>query len=248
MPTITIRVDEQTKNDLEALARGRGLSVSDVLRIAVDTELGRETDGTIDVAPLSMSAVDRRSLSLLHRIHAHLMNPNAKGLEHDAEHELERAHVLESGFASEYSTEFAVIDHEFSRSESTLVMDILDMFTIIKTGLEAPENQPIDEEVRSMLDFRGFDRNDPRESRMLDYAQFLIADGRWTALEPVFSPESDRGNSHMPSLDLYRRLLHAFTPIRAELGRRRGIKGWVLTGDDLRTLAAAAIHPSHRSQ
>ncbi|MBD8104734.1 YfbU family protein [Plantibacter sp. CFBP 8775] len=247
MPTVTIRVDQRTKDDLEALASGRNQTISDVVRPALDALLGRETRTAPDLAPVSLSAFERRQLALTHRILA-ILNGGVEEFATDADEELARAHVLEEGYTAEYSREFAGIYPELSRAESKLVMDILDMFSLIKAGLRAPENQPVDDEVAARLRFRGFDRNDPRESRLLDYARYLIADGRWVELADVFSSENDNGNSHMPFLDAFQRMLRAFVPIRESLRSGRGERAWVLSNDDLRQLAVAATHPSQRGE
>lgn len=199
----------------------------------------------MDLSPVSLSAVDRRQLALTHRILA-LLKGHQDPSGEDADDEIAHAIVLEEGYAGEYHTEFAGISPELTRADSKLVMDILDMFSLIQAGLRAPENQPIDDDDQLMLTFRGFDRNDPRESRLLDYARHLIADERWVELAHVFGPENDRGNSHMPLLDSFQRMLRTFGPIRDGLSARRGGVRWQLDRGDLHALAVAATHPSRR--
>ena len=41
MATITLRVEDQVKDDLEALARSRGITVTDLLRPLVEEAAGR---------------------------------------------------------------------------------------------------------------------------------------------------------------------------------------------------------------
>ncbi|RAS64790.1 YfbU-like protein [Lentzea atacamensis] len=64
---------------------------------------------------------------------------------------------------------------------------------------------------------------DPRESRLLGYAQHLVGTERWETLAPHFAKENERGNSHMPRLALYQRMLAAYRSVvrrkqKAEFG------------------------------
>src|SRR5260370_40972808 len=67
MPTITLRVDDQTKDDLDALARSRGTTITDLLRPLVDELTGRATERP-GAHPVHLSPVERRILSLPHEI------------------------------------------------------------------------------------------------------------------------------------------------------------------------------------
>ena len=45
MATVTLRVDDRTKEDLDALARSRGTTITDLLRPLIDELTGRATRG-----------------------------------------------------------------------------------------------------------------------------------------------------------------------------------------------------------
>src|SRR5260370_22467807 len=67
MPTIPLRVDDQTKDDLDALARSRDTTITDLLRPLVDELTGRATERP-GAYPVHLSPVERRILSLQHEI------------------------------------------------------------------------------------------------------------------------------------------------------------------------------------
>lgn len=89
------------------------------------------------------------------------------------------------------------------------------MFRHLKNGLErlSPEDRAaLDDTAQHALTFRGFDFNDTREGRLATYAKYFIEDERWEELAVHFDAEHERGNSHMPYLVTYQRMLSAFTP------------------------------------
>ena len=67
MATITLRVEDQVKDDLDALARSRGITVTDLLRPLVEEVAGRPAGESRSVHPAHLTAVERRTMSLLHR-------------------------------------------------------------------------------------------------------------------------------------------------------------------------------------
>ena len=141
--------------------------------------------------------------------------------------------------------EFYAMEPELSRRDCGLVMDLLDMFRILKYSVEQNPGVLSDNEVRA-LTFRGFDLNDEFEGRLLGYARWLVSEeDRWHEQSDTFSELNDRGNSHMPWLAAYQRMLKVYEPIwRGVL--RRGGRSFLLDIDELREVAAAATHPSHR--
>jgi hypothetical protein len=131
MPTITLRLDDATKEELEALARSRGQSLSDLIRSALDGLLMRNKDeDRLDITPRSLTAVERQQLALLHRILARVVGDD-NDVDGDKAYQLERAQVLEEGFVGEYSMEFCGISPELSARDSKFVVDVLDLFRIV---------------------------------------------------------------------------------------------------------------------
>jgi len=253
MATITLRVEDQVRDQLQDLADGRGISLSDLLREQID-ELFDRNDRAGEgprrrIVPESMSPVDRRQLELLHRILARLVEEKTEDerLEHDGDtaYQLDRAEALAEGWAKEYDMEFYSTQPELTRRDCGLVMDLLDMFRMLKLSIEDSKGGLSDETVHR-LTFHGFDLNDDYESRLLAYARFLVSDDRWTEQAEVFSSAHDRGNSHAPLLGAYRRMLEAYEPLWRN-SARKGLHRRLST-KDLEEIAAAAVHPNRRRQ
>ena len=239
MATVTIRMDDEKRVALERLAEKRGATVSDLLRVAIDGLLARDV-------PHSLDAVTRRSLALSHEILAHL-DPDP-----DAQRDHRRKiRVLSKGFTSEYPLEFYSIDTEFPPTDGPLVMDILDMFTVLEAAVGRLDADAVAElgDGADLLEFRGFDYQQPRESRLADFAEHLIDDERWTSLAHRFgdrSGEPECPNSHMPMLELYQRMLVAYRKIisaRTTSGGIRGFEAYRFDLQDLKTMVAATRHP-----
>lgn len=251
MATITLRVDDAVRDQLQAVAEGRGVSVSDVLRTLIDGLFDR-TDRESrrrPVVPESMTAVDRKQLAMLHKILARLVEEQVDddrlGEEGDTRYQLDRAQALEKGWTSEYDMEFYALEPELPRRDCGLVMDILDMFRVLKVSIAKVGDQLSKEDV-SMLTFHGFDLSDDVEGPILGYARWLVSDGeRWQEQAHVFSSDNDWGNSHMTCLPAYRRMLTVYEPIWRRVVSRHE-RGAHLTIEELRKVAAAAVHPSHR--
>jgi uncharacterized protein YfbU (UPF0304 family) len=250
MATVTLRVDDTIRNRLDTIARGRGTTVSELLRSAIDDLLGESKEWSAKHVPQSLTVVERQMLALQHRILARLVGDDGNLEDGDTAHQFDRAAVLESGFSQEYWVEFARIEPELSKAECGLVMDILDMFTALHLSVSILDEHAIPERLRPLLEFSGFDLNDPLEGSMLAYARYLIGQDKWTTLAEVFSEDNDRGNSHAAFLGSYRRMLEAFTPIWREIIHERRPRAdaprYVLTADELIRVATAAIHPERR--
>lgn len=172
-------------------------------------------------APRSMSLIQRRTLALLHEILALLKDDEDNSAYHHR-----RIQVLQNGFTAEYGNEFTAVGPELTPSDCSLVWDILGMFSVLEssvTRLSPDEVAELGEDGGHALSFRGFDGNDARESRMLDYVQHLIDTRRWTNLADHLRDAQERGNSHMPMLAAYLRMPRAFKPIwESKLGRGTG--------------------------
>ena len=85
---------------------------------------------------------------------------------------------------------------------------------------------------------------------MLAYARHLLAGGRWTDLAEFFDDRQEGGNSHMPMLNTYRRMLDIFQPIRERMIRdlQRGIDGFALSEAELTEIVHAWYHPDRRAR
>jgi uncharacterized protein YfbU (UPF0304 family) len=253
MATITLRVDDPVRDQLQAMAESRGVSVSDLVRSVIDGLFDRDDrdEPRRHVVPESMTAVDRKQLALLHKILARLVEDRTDddrlGEDGDTSYQLDRAEVLEEGWTKEYDLEFYVMQPELSRRDCGLVMDLLDMFRVLKVSAEKVADELSADDL-GLLEFRGFDVNDAVERRLRAYARWLVSDGeRWQEQAEVFSQDNDRGNSGSPRLGSYRRMLEAYEPIWSGIVHRRGRRDYLLTADELRQVAEAAAHPSNRT-
>ena len=242
MPTITLRVDDQTKDDLDALARSRGTTITDLLRPLVDELTGRATERP-GAHPVHLSPVERRILSLQHEILGKL-DPDLE------QHHRLRSEVLDAGYAAEYAEEFAGVEPGLTARDCELVQDILDMFRILKASTDSlgpAAVASLGKHAGMFLAFHGFDANDPVEGRMLGYARYLLETDRWTDLAAYFD-QNDGGNSHRRTLPTYRRMLEVYEPLfkaKAE-GRGFGPDQYLFSADELAAVARAAIHPDNR--
>jgi uncharacterized protein YfbU (UPF0304 family) len=181
MASITVRISDETRDALQTKADKERQTLSDFIRDRLQDAVFdfREADRAKGLEAESMSAIDRHTLSLLHRILGRVLPENANDVDGDTAYQLERAKVLESGFTKEYATEFAGLYPELSTRQCEFVMDVLDMFRIALYSLnELRENDvEVGDQLRHTLEFRGFDHNDRLEGQMSDYVRFLIDQG-----------------------------------------------------------------------
>jgi uncharacterized protein YfbU (UPF0304 family) len=240
MATITIRLDDVARNEIEAYAEAHGLSVSKVLRTAIDRFLGRDVEMDRTDVPATINMTNRKVLAMLHELLTRV-----PGDDDDADYHHKMVEALDNGYAGEYANVFAAVQPELSRMECELVWDILDMFRVVKASvakLGKSERESLGEPADLALEFAGFDLNDSLEGRMLFYVRYLIRTERWEELAPYFDAKHDRGNSHHPTLPSYTRMLGVYKPIFSEHLRRRGASGMYLDANELRQIAAAWPH------
>lgn len=254
MGAINVRVDDLVHERLRDLADAEGISLSDfirdLLRDAVIPISERSEDHGDQEAPESFSVRDRIVLSLLHRILARVLPEDANGSEGDAQDQLERAEVLESGFAGDYWREVAGFETELSRKDSRRVVEILEMHRIITFSIRhlAKDGSPVDETLERRLRFQGFDHNNALEGHMARYVRFLMRDGEhWTELLPQIKA-SDNGNSHMQMLEIYERMLTEYRRIMDSRSKRFRPDDYLLSADELARLSEARVHPSNRGR
>ena len=253
MATITLRLDDEVRDQLEALADTRGQTLSEVIRAALDSLLDRDRGTDYGQTPASLTPVERRQLALLHRILASLVPEDDDGEDGDPQYQFDRAHALEAGWVTEYDMEFVSIEPELSRQDCRLAMDVLDMFRFLQGSvarLNEAEVQGLGKHATHALTFQGFDENDARESRLLYYARHLIEQGEWPMLADIFDNKHDHGNSHAPLLASYLRMLAVFTPLWREVladpSQFLRPESHLLTPEQIKRVLDARIHPSRR--
>jgi uncharacterized protein YfbU (UPF0304 family) len=250
MAQLNIRLDDHSRDLLDALARARGLTTSDLVRELIAQALGRGGDADRpreETAPRSLSAVQRRRLALQHETLALL---TADEQEDDggweSQYHRQMVEVLNAGYVAEYYRTFQMIEPEFTDRESGLVHDILEMFDQIEWSLGEldTEDRAALGDVTYDLSFRGFDFNDSRESRLASYARFLIKDGRWERMAEHFDARREHGNSHMPMLATYQRMLSVFKPLwEKKIKAFGGAHDYRLTLAELQEIRAARPYP-----
>jgi uncharacterized protein YfbU (UPF0304 family) len=126
-------------------------------------------------------------------------------------------------------------------------MDILDMFRTIGDSIArlAHDGTPLDPELTEDLRYRGFDHNRLLEAQMVMYVRYLVENDRW-AERKDFVLGAESGNSHMPTLELYLRMLAEYRRLIDSRPRLPG-SAYLLSADELRAIAAEIIHPSNRA-
>jgi len=250
MAVLNVRVDDHVRDQLKEMADTEGVTLSeyvrDLLLAAVVPVYEAERKHGDEPAPESLRTIDRQTLSLLHRILARVLPPNANDVDGDLNYQLERAEILEQGFAGEYWMEVAGFRTELSKRDCDRVSDILEMFRIITFSIDQlqQDSAPVDKDLAFRLQFRGFDHNDALEGHMADYVKNQMKDDRWSELKPQIK-RNDDGNSHSLMLDTYMRMLAEYRRIMDS--RKRGFdRQYLLTLDELQQIADARVHPSNR--
>ncbi|MGQ4574952.1 YfbU family protein [Dermabacteraceae bacterium P7006] len=243
MATVTIRLEDELKKDLEAVAAGRNQNISELVRELIEDFLSPgEVDrpGTV-LAPKTLTAYERQLLATLHRILARVVDDD--NLEDgDKEYQLRQAKILESGFTGLYGQEFIGISPELSQADCTLVMDILDMFRMIDTGLKALEEkgETLDIDNKFMLTFDGFDFEIEREAAMADFVKYLVEDGRWT--EHAAMIKETGCNSHGQRLPKYQAMLSEYKHVmQARRLNERGLSFTPLSKEEITQIANAKV-------
>jgi uncharacterized protein YfbU (UPF0304 family) len=253
MAVLNIRVEDRIRDQLKELADDHGVTTSayvrDLLMEAVVPVFERGVEHGDEPPAESMRIVDRQVLSLLHRILGRVLPEDADDVDGDLEYQLMRATILEEGYTGEYWYETAGFRTELSQRDCSRVSDILQMFRVTTYSISDLEKEgtPVPEGFARQLEFRGFDHNDALEGHMASYVEFLMRDGeRWTELQPQLE-RHDRGNSHMPMLGTYLRMLSEFRRIMDS--RRRGVLrlGYLLSLEELERIVDAQVHPSRRT-
>lgn len=249
MAQLNVRLDDETRESFDALARARGLTTSDLIRALIDDALGvgDKSRSAGSPVPASLSAVERRSFMLQHEILSRLTAGSGDPeVDSQLDYHLRMVEVLKSGFATEYDRVFQEIQPELSRREAALVRDILEMFDNLERSLgalTAAERSSLGENADSRLTFSGFDYNDSQEGRLADFARYLIGTGRWAAMAKYFDDQHEHGNSHFPVLAPYERMLTVWRPLWQKLlATYGGPDNYALTVDELQRVKDAWPH------
>lgn len=251
MATITVRLDDATRDALQEHADARRVSMSEFVRTTLEDAVYRfRTDGEIASSgfhPDTMTPQERHQLALLHRILARVLPEDASDVDGDRDYQLERAKVLEEGFTQEYWVEFAGIDNELTRRDSSFVLDVLDMFRFAQASVKRlkDEGARVDDGLEYAVSFRGFDLNDRLEASMLGYVRYLVVHGSWEE-QRDFMLGSGNGNSHMRMYEVYSRMLTEYRLIRESKPPLGHSSSQLLSLEELQRLAAAGVHPSRR--
>lgn len=218
MPTLSFRVDEETKERLERLA-ARGHSTSQIFRSALeekmDTLEGKEPTRT----GLGLTLKERIALAYQFDLLA-IAKPDDKRFFE------EQGEALREGYELEYSAVAQGFEAGLSRPECSEVLDIMDMYMdLIRSSEELGKDA---DTPASDLAFPGFDGN--YETAWMGYARFLVErQGRY---EVVGRSLGRTGfNSHFPALPMYRAMLRAYRKVRTP--------GDTLPVDAIRTVLAA---------
>jgi len=141
------------------------------------------------------------------------------------------------------------MEPELPVRDCELVRDILDMFRVIRASVNRLGPAAVAGlEHAGLLEFAGFDANDPLEGRLLYYARHLLETNRWTDLADYFDKAHDGGNSHHQTLPSYRRMLEAYEPLFKAKARGRGLgpDHFLFSADELAAIARAAGPPISR--
>ena len=251
MAVLNVRIDDDHHELLKHQAEVEGMSLSEFIRgrllaAVVPVDDRQQQERTLDVTPTSLSPVERQTLALLHRILARVLPEDSNVEDGDAKYQLERATVLEEGFVGDYRTEFAGIRPELTAAQSSFVLDVLDMFRILTISIQKLAKETAKVKDASLLEFQGFDHNDPLEGHMATYVEYLMDErGLWKELHPQ-KKASDDGNSHSQMIDIYQRMLTEYRRIKDARRRGQGLFDYHLGVPELEQIANAAVHPSNR--
>jgi len=246
MAQINIRIDDESRDLFDSLARARGLNTSDLLRELVSQALGRDNERPRDdTTPPSLSALERRQLAMQHEILANLTAED----EWESAYHRQMVEVLNYGFTSEYFKTFQMIQPEMTARECNLVHDILEMFTTVERSvaeLTDEERASVGDHSDYTLRFRGFDFNNSQEGRLASYAHHVIKDGRWIDIADRFDDKHERGNSHMPTLAAYQRMLSVWKPLcNKKIKSYGGPNDYRFTVDELQQILSAWPYPKN---
>jgi uncharacterized protein YfbU (UPF0304 family) len=136
-----------------------------------------------------------------------------------------------------------MIEPEMTDRDCSLVHDILAMFTQLEWSVQHLSEEgraSLGEKADWALTFSGFDFNNSHEGKLASYAYFLMKDDKWTSMAKYFDAEHERGNSHMPALASYQRMLSVFKPMwEKKVKTMGGPNSYRFSAEELREIIAA---------
>lgn len=248
MATLTLRVDDAVRDELERAARARGTTISDLLRAAINDLLGwndleaPDRDDNV-VVPKTLDVVQRRMFALMHDVLGKLADDDD-----DRDYHRRLLEVMTHGYAGEYFAEFGFMSAELTPAECSRLEDILEMFRALEVSLArlAPtDRERLGAGAEHVLTFDGFDLNRPDEARLLIFARHLVKDeDRWSEFRERLTA-GERGNSHSPRLERYLRMVPVYMAIRDSIlqGHARGREDHLFDVNDLLKMIEAVRHP-----
>ncbi|WP_298579903.1 YfbU family protein [uncultured Olegusella sp.] len=237
MPTISIRVTDDLKARLDSLAQESESTMSSVITEALNsiTGIGR-TDYPEETAPYTINNTNRLILR-----NQEVLLSLADDLDDDErEQHRKNAIILEFGFTGEYPGVFASLRPEIPYSRTVELFDILDMFRVLRGSYERLSDEEKESVDERDISFRGFDYSSTEETALPGYVEYLFSDNRYKELEEPLMRFSDGGNSHIPIIDVYRRMLRCFK----EVWRPHLLAATSLKLEEIKKVVAASSYNS----
>lgn len=199
MATVSFRISDELKRELDELSAEKGYHLSKLFRKAIE-ELRDAMRHGPDGGAFDLSLKDRLMLANQYRILEMLDR------EHAGQHAAHRE-ILTGAMETHYVTLLDDFSNDLNIDVSWDVMDILAMFALLRLsydhlgGVASVDGQEIE--------FSGF--HPQFESEMLSFAQFYVGKlGR----HPWLSEAGNSGlESAVPMLDIYRRMLMTWKSI-----------------------------------
>lgn len=193
--TVSFRIDDELKEQLDRLSERHGLNVSHVFRRALAEKADELQHGPNRRGGLNLTVKERLVLVNQYRTLAALY-PDER------HHYLRHVEALESGYELHYRELTVRFADGLSAEDSREVLDILDMYSDLRFSFGHLKDKTGIEEFE--IEFPGFDGNN--ESERMAYARyFTIELDRFNSLHSGIKKHGL--NSHMPTLNIYRRML-----------------------------------------
>lgn len=199
MATVSFRITDELKRELDDLSAEKGYHLSKLFRRAIEDLRDTMRHGP-DGGAFDLSLKDRLILSNQYLILEHLDK------EHAAEHG-EHRKVLTRAQETHYVTLLEDFSNALNLDVTREVMDILAMFTRLRLSYDHLGGQT--SIAVKGIEFSGF--NSEFEAEALSYAQFYmqkLGRHRWLRSEDAQGIESS-----VPMLDVYRRMLSTWQGI-----------------------------------
>jgi uncharacterized protein len=236
MATVSFRITDELKRELDELSAEKGYHLSKLFRRAIEDLRDTMRHGP-DGGAFNLSLKDRLLLSNQYRILELLDEGNASEYAH-------RRAVLTGGQEMHYITLLEDFSNALNLEMAREVMDILEMFSRLRLSYDHLDGKTSIPD--NGVDFSGF--HPEFEGEMLNYAQFYMAKlGRHRWLKNA----DGRGlESSVPMLDVYRRMLSTWQRIsEAKVLSESEIGEIINAGNGIHDMAKAASgaysNPAH---